>query len=58
MVIPGLSENSSLLVRAAELLSGGGVSNTLFEGTIMVAALPSESIDSDEVTVAGLFLTD
>ena len=45
MVIPGLSENSTLLVRAAELLSGGGVSNTLFERTVMVAALPSESIN-------------
>ena len=42
MLVPGLSENSALLLRAAELLSGGGVGNTLFERVVMVVSLPSK----------------
>jgi hypothetical protein len=39
MFVPGLSENSVLLVKAAELLAGRGITNALFENTIMVASL-------------------
>jgi hypothetical protein len=42
MFVPGLSENSELLVKAAELLAGGGVTDALFENTVMVASLPSK----------------
>ena len=42
MLVPGVSENNALLLRAAELLSGGGVGNTLFERVVMVASLPSK----------------
>ena len=42
MVVPGLSENIVLKVKAAELLSGGGVGDTLFQSTVMVASLPSK----------------
>ena len=45
MLVPGLSENSVLLVRAAELLGGGGVSDTLFESMVMVASLPCKLIE-------------
>ena len=45
MMVPGLSENSVLLVRAAELLGGGGVSDALFESMVMVASLPSKLIE-------------
>ena len=47
MLVPGLSENSVLLVRAAELLQGGGVSDALFENMVVVASLPSKWISDN-----------
>lgn len=41
----GLSENSVLLVKAAELLAGGRATDTLFQNMVTVASLPSKLND-------------
>ena len=39
MAVLGLPQDSMLVVQTAELLSGGGVSNVLFERTVTVATV-------------------
>ena len=46
ILVSGLSENSVLLVKAAELLAEGGVTDTLFQNTVTVASLPSKLNDT------------
>ena len=45
MLVSGLSENSVLLVKAAELLAGGRATDTLFQNMVTVASLPSKLND-------------
>ena len=41
MAVSGLTEESILLIKTAELLSGGQLGNVLFNGTVTVAAAPT-----------------